>query len=573
MKCAIYCRRSTVQRGDPAARSTVRQRENAEAFAAKMGWTVVNVFVDEATSGAKEHRSGLDALMASAKRGAFAVVIVSEMKTIARELSLGLSLIKRLAQAGVLVYEYGQGRCLTPKNARERIVAALELFGADDYREGTALRVREGHKKHAELGHVVGGRIYGYKNRPVYNGETDASGNLLRSYVLREVDPSEAAVVLRIFTLYAEGAGLKRIARELTEAGITSPRPNDPAQSLKAWAPSTVRAILDRSLYAGRPEWGRRQKRDSWGAVHVTKRPEAEVVKRTDEQLRIVPDELWLRVRAGRGDAAKRTTPGRPKRGGEHSLLAGLASCVCGGGLDLEAGRYRCSRRRRHGKHVCQGISIPAAEAEAAVLREVEEHVLTPEAVEEFLVRIDAQQPKVRNVERELRDVKAREARLVALVEAGDAPRPIVARLRELGARRAALEAATEAQKPVKRPSRDVISSRLAHWRTQLRASTTRARDVLARALAGRVRFNELPGGIIGFEADTRFSRLLTGFVVEDQQGDAPAYVRLGDRRGHEAGDAERAAMEERFETVLRNAEETYKGVRPWWDSNPRSPP
>jgi hypothetical protein len=81
------------------------------------------------------------------------------------------------------------------------------------------------------------------------------------------------------------------------------------------------------------------------------------------------------------------------------------------------------------------------------------------------------------------------------------------------------------------------------------------------------------PAGIISFEADTRFWRLLTGFIVEDQQGGSPAYVKLGDRRGHQTGNAERAEMERGFEDVLQNAEETCKGWRPWWDSNPRSPP
>jgi hypothetical protein len=64
-----------------------------------------------------------------------------------------------------------------------------------------------------------------------------------------------------------------------------------------AWAPSTVRAILGRAIYAGRPEWGLRKKRDDWGQVNVTRRPDAEVVRLEDERLRLVPEALWQRAR------------------------------------------------------------------------------------------------------------------------------------------------------------------------------------------------------------------------------------------------------------------------------------
>jgi hypothetical protein len=116
------------------------------------------------------------------------------------------------------------------------------------------------------------------------------------------------------------------------------------------------------------------------------------------------------------------------------------------------------------------------------------------------------------------------------------------------------------------------------------------ARAVLSRVLDGKARFTPVPGGqMVLIDARTRFSRLLTGVVVNLKEGEAPDYFvkgfvskkgepigpLLGDRRGHD--DEWRAELEGRYEQLLREAEATRdrcsSGGRPWWDSNPRSPP
>ena len=72
--------------------------------------------------------------------------------------------------------------------------------------------------------HVVGGRVFGYRNVDVIIGQ-DARGRSLRSHVERVSDEAEAAVVVRIFELFAEGYGLKRIAKVLTADGAVAPKP------------------------------------------------------------------------------------------------------------------------------------------------------------------------------------------------------------------------------------------------------------------------------------------------------------------------------------------------------------
>src|SRR5207245_2711812 len=109
-------------------------------------------------------------------------------------------------------------------------------------------RVHEAHTRLHQAGHVVGGRVFGYRNQDIFNGE-DRDGRPLRSHVERVIDPTEAAIVRRIFEMYDSGLGLKRIAKLLTAEHAPEPkhfRRVDGLLPVVGWSPSTVRGILTR---------------------------------------------------------------------------------------------------------------------------------------------------------------------------------------------------------------------------------------------------------------------------------------------------------------------------------------
>ena len=171
-----------------------------------------------------------------------------------------------------------------------------------------------------KAGHVVGGRVFGYRIRTSTTAWTH--GNPLRSHVEREIDPGEAAVVRRIFALYDSGEGLKRIAKPLTARARAAPKPfvrRDPTkvQPVVGWSPSTVRAILTRELYRGVIVWNKTRKRPiTWGQVDQRPRPESEWLRTPAEHLRIVDEDLWKRVQSRRR---------RPKGGPRGSPVADLS--------------------------------------------------------------------------------------------------------------------------------------------------------------------------------------------------------------------------------------------------------
>jgi site-specific DNA recombinase len=301
--------------------------------------------------------------------------------------------------------------------AAKQLAARIQEDWRSDHtlgREHSSEAVTRAHDRLHAAGHVTGGRVFGYKNVHIYNG-VDAHGNPLRSHTDLEIIPEEAAVVRRIFALYDSGLGLKVIAKRLTAPNAPAPKPfqrraDADLTPVPGWYPSTVRTVLARELYLGWKVRGMTKKKNAWGKLQPHKRPESEWQRVHLEHLRIIAEPLWRRVAARRTEMEKRATRlasgrlcGRPPKYAVSNLLAGLARCgVCGTGLVIEhsnnkKGRYAyymCHRRRHHGSSCTNALRIRVTEMNEAVLQAIEQHALTPEAIEQVITlteRDDAQ--------------------------------------------------------------------------------------------------------------------------------------------------------------------------------------
>lgn len=630
----IYARRSNEQKVPDEAKSVERQRANALAFAAKKGWVVADghIFIDDGISGAEfEKRPGFQAMLAAARRGGFAVLIVAEQKALGREMLETGGVIKQLALAGVEVWGYMDGRSLTPRNHTEKLMTMVQGFSDEDHRVKTAQRMHEALMRLVRAGHVAGGRVYGYRNRKVYVG-TDRDGNPLLSHVERVVHDGEAVIVVRIFEMYASGLGFKAIAKRLTAEGVPGPlyAPHSNQVLLEGWSPSSVGDMLRRELYRGQIVWNQWRKRDDWGRSVASRRSKEEHLRIPAEHLRIVDEALWLRVQSRLADVAGRAVrfesgrlSGRPARGEVRNLLSGLSTCgVCGSGLVVEAcGRprgdafgldslptpgshtevrrryryYACALRRRNS--ACENtLRVPAELLEEAVLQAVEEHALTPEAVDQVVLLSEQNDLADRRdaLVAEAADVDTKLSRLVALAEAGGDVAPLAARIRELQEKRQALADELAGLRPVPRLPRRVVESRLEEWRRLLRASTTQGRAVLQRIIRGRITFTPDGDGYT-FEAQTRFDKLFSGFAAplspwvklgtaeeaglgsigpEDTMD--PEYGRLLDRAAHAAERARKGAKRASGSTPTAPAGGTKsarKGRNPSRGSHPSAHP
>jgi site-specific DNA recombinase len=294
MIAAIYARKSTEQTGvQDEDRSVTRQVQQARAYAVRKGWTVdeAYVFVDDGISGAEfVKRPGLARLMNALRpRPPFQVLIMSEGSRLGREqIQTGAYLLQQILEADVRVFHYLEDRARTLDSAMDKVWLSLSTFAAETEREKASQRTYDALVHKAKAGHVTGGRAYGYDNLDI------PSPNGKRAYVVRQINPMQAAVLRRMFEMYAHGAGMYTIASTLNAEGVPSPRG-------RGWTVSGIREILHRDLYQGVIVWNRSQKIMRGGRKRQRRRPDAEWMRIDAPELRIIPPEVWHMVQARLG--------------------------------------------------------------------------------------------------------------------------------------------------------------------------------------------------------------------------------------------------------------------------------
>jgi hypothetical protein len=214
-----------------------------------------------------------------------------------------------------------------------------------------------------------------------------------------EIEPREAATVLRIFSEYGDGQSLTAIVKKLNREAVPGR-----IRSSKGWSPATVGRILDNEKYVGRWVWNRSESRRDphTGRRRRFAKPESEWTVQTDERLRIVPIGLWEAVRARR-TAVRRTWPGEQRRGfssaqgsrEEHfptHLLSGTMLCgSCGGAIAQVSGKsggyYGCLAAS---KRACTNrILVRRSLAEKLIINAVRDRLGEPEEVARVLERVE----------------------------------------------------------------------------------------------------------------------------------------------------------------------------------------
>jgi site-specific DNA recombinase len=445
MIAAIYARKSTEQNGvGDDEKSVARQIEHARAYAVRKGWTVddAHVYSDDGISGAefKKRPGFLRLLNALSPRPPFQVLVMSEESRLGREAIETGYVLKQIMDAGVRVFFYLEDRERTLDTAMDKVMLSLTNFASEMEREKARQRTYDAMVRKARALHVTGGKVYGYDNIDVPS--PDKNGSRLR--VVRQINEEQAAVVRRVFELYASGMGMVKIAHRLNQEGIKPPRG-------RGWAPSGIREMLHRELYRGVVVWNRSQKIVRAGTKKQRKRDESEWIRIEAPELRIVPDELWQCVKVTLDARAAifprgtdRKLMGRPRYKDESSyLLVGFAKCsMCGGpvGTDLRgwgpAGarrsvpHYACLDSKRRGKAICiNRVALRQDLLDRAILGAIGDTLhpsVLDAAVEKALARLAKRQRAVLDrraqVERELTQVQQRLDRLIDALADGSLP-------------------------------------------------------------------------------------------------------------------------------------------------------
>ena len=442
MRVALYARYSSDLQN---AASIQDQLAACRAYVGRMDAEIVATFEDAAISGASlANRPGLQTLMRDAERRRFDVVVCEALDRLSRSQADVAAVFEDLRFHGVGIRTLAEGEVSELHVGLKGTMNALQL-------QEIGRKTRRGLQGVARSGRHTGGRVYGYTIRR----ELDPSGEPIRG--LRDVHPAEAAVVQEILRRYAAGASPRAIAADLNARGVPGP-------AGKTWNASTLNGnaergngILHNELYRGVLVFGRQiwvkdrktgRRRARTGAVQ-------EIIRTGVPELRIVPEDLWQRVREryAQNKLGPQKTSSLASVRPRH-LLSGKLSCgVCGGPLVRSGSdqRFVCSWRRERGDAICSnGRSFRGAQIEARVLAAVKTRLLAPErvalAVEEARLAAEQQSREqaltASKLEAELAEVKRRADRLVDQVADGVLTGAAVKeRLDALEVRRSAIEA------------------------------------------------------------------------------------------------------------------------------------
>jgi site-specific DNA recombinase len=374
LKVAIYARYSSDNQRDASIADQLRLCRD---FAARQGWTVVQEFTDHAISGATLLRSGFQALMRDALNQRFDVVLAEALDRFSRDQEDTAGLFKRLTFAGVNIVTLAEGDITHLHVGLKGTMNALFLKDLAD-------KTRRGLRGRVELGKSGGGLCYGYKVPRATHDGAGATGN-------REIVPTEAEVIRRIFRDYAAGASPKALAKRLNVERCPGPGGSP-------WNPSTIHGnparctgILNNELYVGRLVWNRlRYVKDPDTGKRVSRpNPPSEWVTTAVPELRIVDDELWNQVKARQVEMRRVASSGDPKRFNQARrpkyLFSGLTKCAeCGGGYVMYwRDRLACFGARSRG--TCTNrLTISRQEVEERVLVALRDKLMRRDLFEDF---------------------------------------------------------------------------------------------------------------------------------------------------------------------------------------------
>jgi site-specific DNA recombinase len=443
MKAALYARYSTEKQ---SGASIEDQHRFCARLAERHGLTVLERFSDAAISGGTAQRPGYQATLTAARRHAFDVIVAEDTSRLWRNLAEQAPRLAELADLGIHVVTHD----LDTRAESAGMLGAVLGASSEAYRKEIGRRTRRGLEGRARAEKATGSRAYG-----CIAASQSGTGQI-------EVSEAEAEVVRRIFRMYAEGKAPRSIADALNRDKVPAPGAawarTERRQS--GWVGSALNGdgkmtgVLHNPLYRGLVIWNRVRWVRSAANSHKRRRvenPRSEWIVREEERLRIVPQDLWERVRARKAershDVGDRVSRGLSRTAANHTgrspryLLSGLLKCSeCGAGYQIAgAMHYACSTYINGGAAGCaNGARLHRERAEEGALVGVQRIFLDPAVLDEAkrraraLIRARTEKPAETNGPR-IKELQDQVANLADAIAAGAlrASPAIAAKLRD----------------------------------------------------------------------------------------------------------------------------------------------
>lgn len=224
---AVYCRYSSTSH--QTDQSIEGQLAAAQKYAAAHGMTIIREYCDRGISGRSDDRAEFQRLLRDSAKHEWSALIVWKTDRIGRnreELAINKS---RLKKNGVKIFTVAETIPDTPEGII--LESVLEGF-AEYYSVQLAANVKRGLRESAKKGNTVGHIIFGFTR--------SADKRVI-------IEPTEAAIVQRVFREYTSSVPTKEIIEKLNEEGLRCRG--------RLFNYNTILRILKNRKYIGEYRW------------------------------------------------------------------------------------------------------------------------------------------------------------------------------------------------------------------------------------------------------------------------------------------------------------------------------
>lgn len=369
IKVCAYARVSTDSKDQ--LNSFENQKSFFEREIEKTGCKLTKVYADEGLTGTKLfnkpefnqmlYDAGLDIIenkvngkkytytQTSNRPPLFDEIWIKNTSRFARQ-TLSYEIINDLRQKNVFI-RFLEQDINTKDITKDFLLKLFQVFDEQDSRDKSS-KVHWGHQEGARKGIIMtNSNIYGY--------EYIQNENKLK------IIPEEAEIIKKVFELYSEGLGIRRIINYLDKRNIKT-------RNGKSFSKSTISKMLSNEKYMG---YSVRQKYDVGKVIIGKHYPKIKnksewIMQKSDKIPEIIDEELFQKCQDIRGNKVNTINQKGVNKG--LTEYAGLLICSkCGKPYtaNVDRGRrfYNCSNKKMHGTKACDNINISKKDLDEAV--------------------------------------------------------------------------------------------------------------------------------------------------------------------------------------------------------------
>lgn len=474
-------------------------------------------FADEAISGSRIDRDGLQRVLAAARAGQFQVLYFESLSRLARELILSQTVLKELVYVhSIRVISTSEG--MDSDRAGWEIMSLFRSWMHGEFLKQLREAVLRGQEEAVLDGYSVGQWCFGYQSIPVANADNPRSRHA-KPRMRIVIEEEHANWVRQVFEWFVvERRSLAWITRELTRRQA----PKDHRATTPQWRQSYVVRLLRNTKYIGLWSWGKKTnvRNPLTGQIRQEDCPSEELAAFTHEypDLRIVADEVFFQAQGLLDHNEEVLRQHRQKDGrlrgstvdtqNPRHLLQGLVKCAqCQSTFQVAGAHGRYLRCDGYRTGICPVKTQLRRElVERMLLDQIGAAILSDPAWKEYLYHVTLanwehqqhQQPSERAaLEKQLSEVEKKINRLIDVIEddaaaRGDLKERLEQRRRERGELQRRLNALPPFDVAAPAPTREWIEAQLTTLHQVLIAADPAAALAL-RQLVGTIVVTEYP--------------------------------------------------------------------------------